>query len=115
MSTHTSSSNEVTVRLARSSDSRQLLSLAALDSARAPEGPTLVAEVEGRIVAAVPLAGGRAIADPFRRTAHLVQVLELRAAQLRREADAEAAAPSGTRLAERIRRGMGERPVLRTP
>ena len=115
MSTHTTHSDEVMVRLARSSDSRQLLALAALDSARAPEGTTLVAVIEGRIVAAVPLDGGRAIADPFRRTAQLVQMLQLRAAQLRREADAETTAPTGAGLAERIRRGMGERPVLRTP
>ena len=35
----------------------------------------LVAEVDERIVAAVPLAGGRAIADPFRPTADIVELL----------------------------------------
>ncbi len=45
----------------------------------------LVAETGGEIVAAVPVAGGRAIADPFRRTAALVEILELRASQLRKQ------------------------------
>ena len=43
----------------------------------------MIAAVHDRIVAALPLAGGRAIADPFTRTAHIVPLLELRAAQLR--------------------------------
>jgi hypothetical protein len=39
--------------------------------------------VDGRLVAALPLAGGHMLADPFVRTAHLLPLLELRAAQLR--------------------------------
>jgi hypothetical protein len=42
-----------------------------------------VAEVSGEVVAALPLDGSRALADPFRRTKHLVAMLELRAQQLR--------------------------------
>jgi hypothetical protein len=34
------------------------------------------------VLAALPLAGGKPIADPFFRTAELVGLLELRAAQL---------------------------------
>ncbi len=83
MSNHTTHTPDVTVRLARSSDTRQLFSLAALDSASVPQGDVVVAESEGRIVAALPLAGGPAIADPFHRTVALVQMLELRAQQLR--------------------------------
>ena len=83
MSNHTPSHDTLTVRLARTSDSRQLASLAALDSAPVPEGALIVAESDGRIVAAKPLDGGRAVADPFVRTAALVQLLELRAHQLR--------------------------------
>ena len=41
-----------------------------------------MAEVDGRVLAALPLRDGRALADPFRRTADLVALLELRAAQL---------------------------------
>ena len=106
MSNHTTHTSEVTVRLARSSDTRQLFSLAALDSASVPQGDVLVAESEGRIVAALPLAGGRAIADPFHRTLALVQMLELRAQQLR------AATPAAHSAAERLR-GMFDRPALR--
>ena len=39
----------------------------------------LVAEIDDRIVAAVPFDGGRAIADPFRPTADLVELLRARA------------------------------------
>jgi hypothetical protein len=106
LTTHTS---DITVRLAVPSDSSRLRTLAALDSARLPEGELVVAETGGQIVAALPLSGGAAIADPFHRTAAIVQMLELRAAQLRPR-ETPAPAPS---LAERIRRGMGERPVLR--
>ncbi len=106
MTNHTTHTPEVTVRLARSSDTRQLFSLAALDSASVPEGELVVAESDGRIVAALPLNGGPAIADPFHRTAALVQMLELRARQLR------AATPAAHSAAERLR-GMLQRPALR--
>jgi len=39
----------------------------------------LVAEVDDRIVAAIPLAGGPAIADPFHPTADIVELLRVRA------------------------------------
>jgi hypothetical protein len=61
--------------------------LAALDGARTPHGASLVAERDGRMVAAVPFGGGRAIADPFEPTADVLALLELRARQVR-EADA---------------------------
>jgi hypothetical protein len=41
----------------------------------------LVAELDGEIVAAVPFEGGRAIADPFRPTAELVELLRTRTAK----------------------------------
>ena len=78
-----SAQGDVTVRLAVDGDARELLRLAALDSTAPPAGPTVVAEVGGDLIAALPLDGGRAIADPFQRTAALVQMLELRAGQLR--------------------------------
>jgi hypothetical protein len=65
LTTHTS---DITVRLAVPSDSSRLRTLAALDSARLPEGELVVAETGGQIVAALPLSGGAAIADPFHRT-----------------------------------------------
>jgi hypothetical protein len=73
----------LTVRLAEPADEPVLRKLAALDSARLPSGTLLVGEMSGSIQAAMPVHGGRAIANPFVRTAELVTLLELRAAQLR--------------------------------
>jgi hypothetical protein len=72
----------ITVRRAAPEDATGLARLAQIDSGRAPAGPALVAEVDGELLAALPLAGGRALADPFRPTGELVRLLELRAAQL---------------------------------
>ena len=78
-------SAHVTVRLAEARDERAIRRLAALDSAEVPAAPTLLAEVDGRPVAALPVHGGSAIADPFSRTVAMVAMLELRAMQLRGE------------------------------
>jgi hypothetical protein len=75
-------SGSVTFRLASSEDDSALHRLAQLDSAASPTGPTLVAEAQGELIAGVPLGGGRGMADPFRPTAEVVRLLELRAAQL---------------------------------
>ena len=82
-SNRTRPSGEVTVRLAEYSDSAALTRLAALDDALVPDGPVLVAEAGDQAVAALPLHGGHAIADPFRRTTAMVETLDLRARQLR--------------------------------
>lgn len=74
--------DSVVVRAAREADERALWRLAALDSRPAPAGPTLVAEQRGSLVAALSIATGRAVADPFRRTADALALLKLRAAQL---------------------------------
>jgi len=73
------------VRLAEPADEAALRQIAALDSSRLPKGQLLVGEIGGGIQAAVPVAGGRAIANPFVRTAELVTLLELRAQQLREQ------------------------------
>ena len=75
----------VTVRHAHLGDMESVRRLAALDSARAPEGAMLVAESDDRILAALPLGSGRPVADPFSPTAELVALLRLRAAQLEGE------------------------------
>jgi hypothetical protein len=72
----------VTVRALRARDIEPLRLLAALDSRHVPKGPVLVAEQDGELVAALPLDGSRAIADPFRPTADVVALLELRARQV---------------------------------
>jgi hypothetical protein len=65
----------VVLRTARADDDVALLHLAVLDSARPLPGPALVAEANGAIVAALCLSTGRAIADPFVPTSHLVELL----------------------------------------
>ena len=77
---------QVTIRFSSPDDAEELERLAIIDSKRAPVGSTLVAEVEGAIVAALPLRRGEPLADPFRPTQDIVRLLELRAAQLRGQA-----------------------------
>ena len=67
------------LRTARGADRRALARLAALDSKAAPRGPVLLAEVDGGIPAAIALDTGTVYANPFRPTAHLVELLELHA------------------------------------
>lgn len=76
-------SDEVRVRWAGTGDEPALRRLAALDSRRAVDGPTLVASRGDELVAAMPLERGEAIADPFQPTADLLALLELRVRQLR--------------------------------
>jgi hypothetical protein len=71
----------ISIRLASEADNPTLIRLAALDSAPAPHGSVLVADVDGEIVAARSLAEPRSIADPFRPTADIRELLELRARQ----------------------------------
>jgi hypothetical protein len=72
----------VVIRAARGSDGAVLSDLARLDSQRPLTGDVLVAEQDGAVVAAV--AGDRAIADPFKPTADIVDLLRLRAGSARR-------------------------------
>ena len=76
------SDGDVSLRLGRVSDDVILQRLAALEGRMAPQGRHLLAEVEGAAVAALALAGGEFLADPFRPTAHLLPLMRLRAAQL---------------------------------
>jgi hypothetical protein len=71
------------IRNASKEDGGRLKRLALLDSADVPQGAVLVAEREGMLVAAVPVRGGRPIADPFVPSKDIVRLLELRANQLR--------------------------------
>jgi hypothetical protein len=77
--------DSVMVRLACLADDRSLAELAQLDSGRVPEFPALLAEVDGTVRAAISIETGVAIADPFHPTAALVDLLALRAAQVRAE------------------------------
>ena len=66
---------QYTIRPATSEDAHQLRSLAVLDSQPSLAGEILLAEIDGRVVAAVAMDGGRAIADPFVPTAAIVSAL----------------------------------------
>jgi hypothetical protein len=83
----TSSDAVVVLRLCTVQDDAALDRIAELEGVPAPKGRHVVAEVDGRVVAALPLAGGAVIADPFRPTAHLEPLLELRAKQLAPDRD----------------------------
>jgi hypothetical protein len=76
------SHRDVALRLATPADERRLRTLAALDSAPVPAGEVLIAVLDGRLSAAVSIDDGHVIADPFHRTAGLVALLRIRAAQL---------------------------------
>ena len=78
----TNTMTNLTVRRSTSADRAGLARLAALDSASPPRGPALLAEADSRMLAALPLGSGRAIADPFEPTAEVVALLELRRAQI---------------------------------
>jgi hypothetical protein len=73
----------VTVRLAVPDDLQALERLTQRDTRGLPRGPHLVAERDGRIEAAVSLASGELIADPFQRTAELRELLRVHAGDLR--------------------------------
>jgi hypothetical protein len=72
-------SASVTIRPAYADDDTALTRLAALDSARVPDAPMLLAEVDGELRAALSTRNGAVIADPFFRTAGLVALLRVHA------------------------------------
>lgn len=64
------------LRLAVTADAAALRRLAELEGRPAPEGDVLVAEVEGRVLAALPLSGDPVLADPFAQTSRLAAELD---------------------------------------
>jgi hypothetical protein len=96
---------DVVIRLAGASDAAEIVRLAQLEGRRVPVGDMLVAVVEDEVLAALPLDDGRShprpLADPFRPTSMLVDLLWLRAAHLRGETPSQGRRRG--RLAARIR------------
>lgn len=88
---------DITLRHATGADTAVLRDLAELDSTVLPAGPALIAEVGGEPQAALSLVDGAIAADPFRPTAHLVELL-------RSHATANAAAERRARQVSRRRR-----------
>jgi hypothetical protein len=66
--------NDITIRLSTDADVERLRRLAELDGRHVPHGDVLVAEANGRLLAAIGVDGA-VIADPFERTASIVRVL----------------------------------------
>jgi hypothetical protein len=75
----------LTIRKASETDGVALHDLAQLDSSRAPSGDVLVAQVGSELWAAVEVESGAAVADPFRPSADLVELLRFRAQGMRGE------------------------------
>ena len=93
-----------TVTSATADDVVALARLAVLDSADPIALPALIAEIDGRPVAAIALDGGRVVADPFVPTLDARALLELRRAQLLR-----ASAGAGRRSRRRLLRATAAR------
>jgi hypothetical protein len=75
----------VTIRWALPADLHAVRRLAALDSQAAPgaEEGMLLAEVDGELWAAASADGSRRLAEPFRRSGGLLELLLVRVAQQR--------------------------------
>jgi hypothetical protein len=89
--------HSVTIRYAFPDDGRALARLATLDSSEPPAEPVLVAEVDGELRAALSLVDGLVVADPFRPTGQLIDLLRARSRQL--AASRAFAVPTGRRTA----------------
>jgi hypothetical protein len=76
---HVHTYENISIRRAAEASRPRLERLAALDSARVSRGEVLIAAVGDKPRAAT----GATIADPFRPTAHLTELLSLRAGRLR--------------------------------
>jgi hypothetical protein len=91
----------IMIRPAYADDQPALYRLAALDSAAGvPAAPVLVAEVDDELHAALSMADGSVIADPFFPTQHLVTLLRAHAAAV-----AEKQPRSSRRPLRRLRAG----------
>ena len=74
--------SEIAIRSARPGDAAAIRRLAHLVDRTVPAAPVLVAESDGAVVAALSTSSGEVVTDPFRATADIVELLQLRAAQL---------------------------------
>ena len=73
----------ITLRRAGTSDTPALATLAELDSQRLPDDEFLIGEVAGEPWAALGIGSGVLLADPYRPTVQLAELLRLRAGSMR--------------------------------
>lgn len=78
----------LTIRRARPDDELRLIRLAGRDTRPRPRGELLVAEEEGELLVARSIGTGETIADPFRHTAAIAELVAARAEALARAGDA---------------------------
>ena len=76
----------ITIRAATYGDRAAIERLAALDDGRAPWDEYLLAFVNGELRAALPIGGGRPLADPFHFTQEVVNLLRFVVGEPRRDA-----------------------------
>jgi hypothetical protein len=76
-------SPDIELRMCKPADDPEIDRLAALSEVPVPYGRLVVALLDGKLVAALPLNGDPVIRDPFMKTDQLVHLLEVRAEQLR--------------------------------
>src|SRR4051794_37231164 len=74
---------EISIRRLTDDDAEGVNRVAGRDSAARPSGELLGAEIDGRLIAAISIATGETVADPFTRTDAARSMLLMRAAQLR--------------------------------
>lgn len=86
----------LTIRRAAAADEFAVRRLSALDSAFPPTGDVLLAEMDGELWAALSIETGHAVADPFRPSGDLVELLRFRAERLGAEE------PAGGRILARV-------------
>ena len=72
----------IVIRRSVRGDDRELVRLAGLSERAAPADPLLLAEADGKLIAAVSTRTGEVVSDPFVASADVVALLRLRATQL---------------------------------
>jgi hypothetical protein len=77
--------NTLTIRRATATDDLAVRRLASLDSAFPPTGDLLLAEMGDELWAALSVDTGHAVADPFRPSGDLVDLLRFRAERMTAE------------------------------
>ena len=86
-------SPDIELRMCKPADDPAIDRLAALSEVPVPFGRLVVALLDGKLVAAMPLGGGEVVRDPFVKTTQLVHLLEVRAEQLREPSPRQALVP----------------------
>ena len=88
----------IAIRSAHPDESDAIRRLALLDDAPLLRGPVLLGLIDGEPHVALDLRNGRVVADPFVRTAELIEMVRLGARTMTRDqVDASRVAPTSSR------------------